>query len=149
MTDTVDKYMTGRERSAAQIVLGLGPYRGMPTRTRYEKTAKLFDPNWKWENFRKDPLTKLLVSVYLTLERRADEENHKDRTRSKALNESDASIYVPSANIRQQAEMLDSILRVTLEWVRRVQNSDGGLRRSIARWGTQLHVSVTLTVFSV
>lgn len=61
--------LMGKDREAAVRLLGLDDWAGVPSRHRYEAIAKLYDKRWTWENFRKEPLDRLLFTVYLGLHR--------------------------------------------------------------------------------
>jgi GMP synthase (glutamine-hydrolysing) len=39
---------------------------------RYRAVAKLYNQHWTWENYRKEPLTRHLLAVYLALKREAE-----------------------------------------------------------------------------
>lgn len=68
----IEKRLQGVDQKASRILFGLGEYSGMPQRDRYLKSAQLYDPHWKWENFRKEPLDKLLLAIYLKLYREGE-----------------------------------------------------------------------------
>ncbi len=61
-----------KEAETAIILFGLEKYAGVPVQTRYEAVAKLFNPYWTWENYRKEPLTRHLYVVYLALKREVE-----------------------------------------------------------------------------
>jgi hypothetical protein len=59
----------GKEAETANILFGFEGYAGVPIQDRYRAVAKLYNPYWTWENYRKEPLTRHLLAVYLTLKR--------------------------------------------------------------------------------
>jgi len=61
-----------KEAETAMILFGLEKYAGMPIQARYEAVAKLFNPYWTWENYRKEPLTRHLYVIYLALKREVE-----------------------------------------------------------------------------
>jgi hypothetical protein len=65
--------LTGKEVKTAKLLFALDEYAGVPTRDRYDQVARLHNPRWKWENFRKEPLDRHLFSVYLELYREGDQ----------------------------------------------------------------------------
>jgi GMP synthase-like glutamine amidotransferase len=69
---TIAQRLTGKEAQTASILFGLGEYAGVPIQNRYRTVAKLYDPHWTWENYRKEPLTRHLLAVYLALRREAE-----------------------------------------------------------------------------
>jgi len=64
--------LEGKDSEVACMLFGFDAYAGMPIRDRYRAVAKLYNPYWTWENFRKEPLTRHLLAVYLALEREAE-----------------------------------------------------------------------------
>jgi GMP synthase (glutamine-hydrolysing) len=58
-----------KEAETAMILFGLEKYAGIPIQTRYQTVAKLFNPHWTWENYRKEPLTRHLYVICLALKR--------------------------------------------------------------------------------
>jgi hypothetical protein len=61
----------------------------VPIQDRYRAVAKLYNPYWTWENYRKEPLTRHLLAIYLTLKREAGlasglalQNNHPRKARS-------------------------------------------------------------------
>lgn len=67
--------LEGKEAETANILFGFEGYAGVPIQDRYRAAAKLYNPHWTWENFRKEPLTRHLLTVYLCLKREADAES--------------------------------------------------------------------------
>jgi hypothetical protein len=63
----IEQRLDGKLRETASRLFALGEWAGVTQRERYLKAAKLHDPRWKWENYRKEPLTTLLFSVYMSL----------------------------------------------------------------------------------
>lgn len=61
--------LEGKEAQTATILFGIGEYAGVPIQDRYRAVAKLYSPYWTWENYRKEPLTRHLLAVYLALKR--------------------------------------------------------------------------------
>lgn len=61
-----------KEAETALILFGFEKYAGVPIQGRYETVAKLFNPHWTWENYRKEPLTRHLYVIYLALKREAE-----------------------------------------------------------------------------
>ncbi|WP_457028725.1 hypothetical protein [Kitasatospora sp. P5_F3] len=72
LEEVVSQELKGKDREGAQLLFGLGHYSGLPARKRYEQVAALFDKTWTWENYRKEPLTRLLFAVYLALWRKGE-----------------------------------------------------------------------------
>lgn len=68
----VSQRLEGRDIDAACILFGLDRYAGVPLQDRYLAVAKLCNVHWTWENYRKESLTRLLLAVYLALEREAE-----------------------------------------------------------------------------
>lgn len=64
--------LEGKDIQTALILFGFDAYAGIPIRDRYHAVAKLYSPYWTWENYRKEPLTRHLLAVYLALEREAE-----------------------------------------------------------------------------
>lgn len=61
--------LQGKEAETANILFGFEGYAGVPIQDRYRAVAKLYNPYWTWENYRKEPLTRHLLAVYLALKR--------------------------------------------------------------------------------
>jgi hypothetical protein len=61
--------LEGKEAETANILFGFEGYAGVPIQDRYRAVAKLYNPYWSWENYRKEPLTRHLLAVYLALKR--------------------------------------------------------------------------------
>lgn len=72
LEQVVNSKLQGNDQKTAQILFGLGEWAGVPMRDRYEKTAKLHNRHWKWENFRKEPLDRFLLAVYIKLYREGE-----------------------------------------------------------------------------
>lgn len=68
----VEHRLEGKDSTTARILFALGEYAGLPPQDRYRFAAKLYNRYWTWENFRKEPLTRFLLAVYLALEREAE-----------------------------------------------------------------------------
>lgn len=64
--------LEGKDKQAAIILFGFEEYAGMPIRQRYGMVAKLHHPYGTWESYRKEPLTRQLLTVYLALKREAE-----------------------------------------------------------------------------
>ena len=64
--------LEGKDAETACILFGFEGYAGVPIQDRYRAVAKLYSPHWTWENYRKEPLTRHLLAVYLALEREAE-----------------------------------------------------------------------------
>ncbi len=62
----------GKDSETALILFGYDRYAGVPIQDRYRAVAKLYNPHWTWENYRKEPLLRHLLLVYLALEREAE-----------------------------------------------------------------------------
>lgn len=65
----VAERLEGKEAQTATILFGLDEYAGTPVQDRYRAVARLYNPHWTWENYRKEPLTRHLFVVYLALKR--------------------------------------------------------------------------------
>src|SRR6266540_5359117 len=61
--------LAGKSQAAALTLFAYGDSAGMSMGDRYRKVAKLFNAHWTWENFRKEPLDRLLLEIYLALYR--------------------------------------------------------------------------------
>jgi GMP synthase (glutamine-hydrolysing) len=68
----IKRRLEGKEAETASILFGLDAYAGMPVQERYRAVARLYNPHWTWENYRKEPLTHHLLAVYLALRREAE-----------------------------------------------------------------------------
>lgn len=68
--------LEGKDTETATILFGFGGYAGVPIQDRYRTVAKLYNTYWSWENYRKEPLTRHLLAVYLALEREAELTHH-------------------------------------------------------------------------
>jgi GMP synthase (glutamine-hydrolysing) len=68
----VRRRLEGKEAETAAILFGFEDYAGVPAQDRYRAVAKLYNPYWTWENYRKEPLTRHLLAVYLALKREAE-----------------------------------------------------------------------------
>jgi GMP synthase (glutamine-hydrolysing) len=64
--------LESKDAAIAAMLFGLGDFAGMPIRERYGKVAQLYNPYWSWESYRKEPLTRHLLGVYLALKREAE-----------------------------------------------------------------------------
>jgi len=67
----IQQRLEGTEAQTATILFGFENYAGLPIQDRYRTVAKLYSPYWTWENYRKEPLTRHLLAVYLALKREA------------------------------------------------------------------------------
>jgi hypothetical protein len=65
----IKEKMQGNDRERALCLFALDAYAGIPARKRYEKIASLHDKHATWESYRKEPLDRFLVAVYLKLYR--------------------------------------------------------------------------------
>lgn len=68
----VQERLEGREAETAALLFAFDTYAGVPVQDRYRAVAKLYNPNWTWENYRREPLTRHLNTVLLALKREAD-----------------------------------------------------------------------------
>lgn len=68
----VQERLEGRESETATLLFGFDTYAGVPAQDRYRAVAKLYNPNWTWKNYRREPLTRHLNTVLLSLKREAD-----------------------------------------------------------------------------
>ncbi|HSX34088.1 MAG TPA: type 1 glutamine amidotransferase [Candidatus Saccharimonadales bacterium] len=68
----INQRFEGKEAQTATILFGLDEYAGVPLQDRYRAVAKLYNQYWTWENYRKEPLTRHLLAVYLALRREAE-----------------------------------------------------------------------------
>jgi hypothetical protein len=71
----VAKRLHGRDRSTASILFALGEYAGMSARDRYALVADLHGHRGsrKWDAFRKEPLDRHLMAVFLAIYREGEE----------------------------------------------------------------------------
>jgi GMP synthase-like glutamine amidotransferase len=72
LQQVITRRLKGKEAETAAILFGFDGYGGMPLQDRYHAVAKLYNQHWTWENYRKEPLTRHLLSVYLALKREAE-----------------------------------------------------------------------------
>lgn len=72
LQQVIKQRLEGKEAETANILFGFEGYAGVPIQDRYRAVAKLYSPYWSWENYRKEPLTRHLLAVYLTLKREAE-----------------------------------------------------------------------------
>jgi GMP synthase (glutamine-hydrolysing) len=72
LQEVVRRRLTGKEAQTALILFGLEAYAGVPIQDRYRAVAKLYNTYWTWENYRKEPLTRHLLAVYLALKREVE-----------------------------------------------------------------------------
>jgi hypothetical protein len=72
LQEIIKQRLEGKEAQTANILFGFEGYAGVPIQDRYRAVAKLYNPYWSWENYRKEPLTRHLLAVYLALKREAD-----------------------------------------------------------------------------
>lgn len=72
LQDVTTHRLTGKESETAAILFGFDTYAGMPLQDRYRAVARLYNTHWTWENYRKEPLTRHLLAVYLALKREAE-----------------------------------------------------------------------------
>lgn len=68
----IHQRLEGKEAETANILFGFEGYAGVPIQDRYRAVAKLYNPYWTWENYRKEPLTRHLLAVYLALKRESE-----------------------------------------------------------------------------
>lgn len=64
--------LSGKDRDTALILFAIDTYAGLPMQDRYRMAAKLYHPHWTWENYRKEPLTRLIDTIINHLEREAE-----------------------------------------------------------------------------
>lgn len=64
--------LEGKDAETANILFAFEGYAGVPIQDRYRAVAKLYNPYWTWENYRKEPLTRHLLAVYLALKREGE-----------------------------------------------------------------------------
>jgi len=72
MRRIIRERLEGREAQTAALLFALDEHAGTPIQDRYRAVAKLYNPYWTWENYRKEPLTRHLLAVYLALRREAE-----------------------------------------------------------------------------
>lgn len=65
----IQQRLEGKEARTAATLFGIEEHAGVPIQDRYRAVAKLYNPYWTWENYRKEPLTRHLLTVYLALKR--------------------------------------------------------------------------------
>lgn len=75
LQQVIQQRLEGKEAETANILFGFEGYAGVPIQDRYRAVAKLYNPYWTWENYRKEPLTRHLLAVYLALKREAEAES--------------------------------------------------------------------------
>ncbi len=72
LQQVIKRRLEGKEAETANILFGFEGYAGVPIQDRYRAVAKLYNPHWTWENYRKEPLLRHLLTVYLALKREAE-----------------------------------------------------------------------------
>ncbi|HSX36337.1 MAG TPA: type 1 glutamine amidotransferase [Patescibacteria group bacterium] len=72
LRNIIGQRLEDKEAQTAAILFGLENYAGVPIQDRYRAVAKLYNPHWTWESYRKEPLTRHLLAVYLALKREAE-----------------------------------------------------------------------------
>lgn len=88
LQQVIQQRLEGKDAETANILFGFEGYAGVPIQDRYRAVAKLYNPYWSWENYRKEPLTRHLLAVYLALRREVEVaglalvEGHPRRARS-------------------------------------------------------------------
>ena len=65
----VQERLEGREAESAALLFAFDTYAGVPVQDRYRAVAKLYNPNWTWKNYRREPLTRHLNVILLALKR--------------------------------------------------------------------------------
>jgi GMP synthase-like glutamine amidotransferase len=68
----IRRRLEGKEAETANILFGFEEYAGVPAQDRFRQVAKLYNPYWTWENYRREPLTRHLFAVYLALKRESE-----------------------------------------------------------------------------
>lgn len=68
----VQERLEGREAETAALLFGFDTYAGVPVQDRYRAVAKLYNPNWTWKNYRREPLTRHFNTILLALKREVD-----------------------------------------------------------------------------
>ena len=73
LENVINVRLSTTDRTAASILFGIGTWSGVPARERHYEVAKLRNKRWTWErNYRKDPLTRDLLTVLRALIREDD-----------------------------------------------------------------------------
>jgi len=103
--------LEGKDSETAVILFGFGPYAGVPVQERYRAVAKLYNPYWTWENYRKEPLTRHLLAVYLALKR---EKALTDNADTSSLQDSRSKTVLIVMNITREGpgllrDLLDEV----------------------------------------
>lgn len=111
LQQVIKQRLEGKEAETANILFGFEGYAGVPIQDRYRAVAKLYNPYWSWENYRKEPLTRHLLAVYLALKREAELpvgvpilEEHPRKARSGLVGQDwvlerfDGQYFLPSQN---------------------------------------------------
>lgn len=68
----IDRRLEGKEAQIAILLFGFEGSAGMSLQERYRAVAKLYNPHWTWESYRKEPLTRQLLTIYLALKRETE-----------------------------------------------------------------------------
>lgn len=68
----IKQRLSGKSQEAALTLFAFGVAAGVPMTQRYRLVAKMINSHWTWENYRKEPLDRLLLEVYLALFREGD-----------------------------------------------------------------------------
>lgn len=70
LREVIATRLVGSDQAKAEALFGYGRYAGLPMQERYRAVAKIHDAkHGKWDNFRKEPLDDLLVTVLTGLHR--------------------------------------------------------------------------------
>jgi GMP synthase (glutamine-hydrolysing) len=72
LREVIRTRLEGRDADIAAMLFGLGDFAGMPIQERYRMVAQSYNPYWTWDSYRKEPLTRQLLGVYLALKREAE-----------------------------------------------------------------------------
>lgn len=70
--EIVERRLSRNDRAVAEILFGLGRWSGVGLQERHHAAAKLRNKHWTWENYRKEPLTRDLMHIFLALQREAE-----------------------------------------------------------------------------
>jgi GMP synthase (glutamine-hydrolysing) len=107
--------LEGKEARTAAILFGLEDYAGVPIQDRYRAVAKLYNPHWTWESYRKEPLTRHLLAVYLAVRREAElgEEPSAPQERAKTRTQSEISrrVLIVQNITREGPGLLERLLQ--------------------------------------
>src|ERR1022692_8037 len=97
LTKVVNERLKGNDQRAAEMLFGLGEWRGKGMQDRHYAVAKLRNPHGDWEhNYRKEPLDRDLLMVFTALYREGEQQAFDAAQSSSAEPQSSQASHVES-----------------------------------------------------